>query len=104
LARGGAAPRAEMLYARPGGVVTSAALLAGGDLAALAVNDDGEVTVLRFGTSVVTELAVLAAPPETHQAPANPDAIAIGPRGDIALIRTPSGSEPPSAADPALLI
>lgn len=104
LARGGAAPRAEMLYARPGGVVSSAALLAGGDLAALAVGDDGEVTVLRFGTSGVAELAVLAAPPETHLAPANPDAIAIGPRGDIALIRTPSGSEPPSAADPALLI
>lgn len=36
--------------------------------------------------------------------PANPDALAVGPRGDLALIRTGSGSDPASAYDPALLV
>src|SRR5262249_36494977 len=36
--------------------------------------------------------------------PANPDALAVGPKGDVALLRTPSGIEPPSELDPAFLI
>jgi hypothetical protein len=36
--------------------------------------------------------------------PANPDALAVGPKGDLAVLRTPSGSDPPSALDPAFLI
>jgi hypothetical protein len=36
--------------------------------------------------------------------PANPDTIAIGPKGDVAVLRTPSGSDPPSALDPAYVV
>lgn len=36
--------------------------------------------------------------------PANPDALAIGPKGDLAVVRTPSGSEPASDRDPAMLV
>ena len=36
--------------------------------------------------------------------PANPDALAVGPRGDLAVVRTGSGSDPASANDPALLL
>jgi hypothetical protein len=36
--------------------------------------------------------------------PANPDAIAINAKGDVAVLRTPSGSDPPSAIDPAYVI
>ncbi|MCL2724179.1 MAG: hypothetical protein FWD69_07040 [Polyangiaceae bacterium] len=35
--------------------------------------------------------------------PANPDALAMGPNADLGVIRTPSGSDPPSAMDPAML-
>lgn len=104
VARGGSAPRADVLFARPGGIVQSAARLAGGDLVALAAGDEGEETILRFGATGAAEVAKIPAPPALRLAPANPDAIAVGPRGEIAVVRMPSGSEPPSLADPALLI
>jgi hypothetical protein len=36
--------------------------------------------------------------------PANPDTIAIGPKGDVGVLRTPSGSDPPWAGDPAYVL
>jgi len=36
--------------------------------------------------------------------PANPDALAVSGRGDLATISLPTGSEPPSSADPAILM
>lgn len=36
--------------------------------------------------------------------PANPDALAVGARGDLAVIRTGSGSDPASSDDPARLL
>jgi hypothetical protein len=36
--------------------------------------------------------------------PPNPDAIAVGPKSELAVLRTPSGSDPASAWDPAFLI
>lgn len=104
LARGGSTSRVEVKLARPGGVVQSAAQLPGGDIAALAVPDEGDEVILRFGPAGVTEIARLPAPPEGRFAPSNPDALALGPRGEIAVIRTPSGASPASSGDPALLI
>jgi hypothetical protein len=46
----------------------------------------------------------LEAPPSGELYPANVDALAVGPGGDLAILRTPSGSEPPSAMDPAVAI
>ncbi len=36
--------------------------------------------------------------------PANPDALAIGPQGALAILRTPGGNEPATSADPAMLL
>lgn len=36
--------------------------------------------------------------------PANPDALAVDPKGNLAILRTPSGSDPPSKLDPAFLM
>ena len=103
-ARGGASPRAEMLFARPGGIVQSAARLANGDLVVLAFGETGEETILRFGASGVTEVATLPGTTSFSMTPPNPDVIAINAKGEIAVIRTPSGFEPASLGDPALLI
>jgi hypothetical protein len=35
---------------------------------------------------------------------ANPDALAVGPKSELAILRTPSGSDPPSEYDPAYLV
>lgn len=103
IAHGGSSPRAEVVFSRIAGVAQSAAYLPNGDIAALIVTDANEEVFARIGGGTVTEVARLPAAPY-GDAPANPDAIAIGPKGEIAVIRTPSGSEPPSANDPALLV
>jgi hypothetical protein len=41
---------------------------------------------------------------DSERYPANPDAVGIGPHGEIGVIRMPSGSEPASAGDPARLL
>lgn len=41
---------------------------------------------------------------DAERYPANPDAVALGPHGEIGVIRMPSGSEPASAGDPARLL
>jgi len=46
----------------------------------------------------------LDAPPSGDLYPPNTDALAVGPRGELAVLRTPSGSEPPSALDPAVVV
>ena len=52
-------------------------------------------------TSELFEVSVVSS---DGSAPANGDALALGPRNELAVIRTPSGSEPASAYDPALLL
>lgn len=41
---------------------------------------------------------------DTMLYPANPDALAVGPKNELATIVLASGSDPPSALDPALLV
>jgi hypothetical protein len=84
----------------------SAAIVGADDLAVLEVDGSGAGHVFRIGAAGVApiDLFDLPAPPSSEYYPANADAIAIGPKGEIAVLRTPSGSEPPSAKDPALLI
>jgi len=68
-------------------------------------DSSGHARVMRLGTSAAPASAFeVDAPPSADLYPANIDALAVGPRGELALVRTPSGSEPPSAADPALLL
>jgi hypothetical protein len=83
--------------------MTSAVELGPGEVAALAVASDGSEDVLRIAAGTVARLHHLPGPPDRLHL-ANPDALAVGPQGALAVIRTPSGSEPPSKSDPALLI
>jgi hypothetical protein len=83
----------------------SAVALDGDAFAYLEEDSAGRAIALRFGASggPVTVLDVNA-PPTSDLYPANVDALAVGPKGELGLLRTPSGGEPPSAGDPAVLI
>ena len=83
----------------------SAVALDGDGFAQLEEDSSGRAIAVRFGASggPVTLLDV-GAPPTSDLYPANVDALAVGPKGELGLLRTPSGGEPPSAGDPAVLI
>lgn len=102
--RGGASPRSEMLFTRRFATAQSAARLPNGDLVALVVDESNGESLLRFASTGVTELASLPSPPYYGATPPNPDIVAVNAKGDVAVLRTPSGFEPASANDPALLI
>jgi hypothetical protein len=74
-----------------------------GGIATLWIDDAGAVSVHRLSGGTLTRIGGLPAPPTGYHYPANPDALAIGPQSDLWILRAPSGSEPPSAEDPALL-
>jgi len=85
--------------------ILGAAGLEGSGVAWLEEDSSGHARVMRLGTSATPTTAFeLDAPPTSDLYPANIDALAVGPRGELALVRAPSGSEPPSAADPAVLL
>jgi hypothetical protein len=85
--------------------ILSAAALEGGGVAWLEEDATGHARVMRLGSSAAPTTAFeLDGPPTAELYPANLDAVAVGPRGELAVVRTPSGSEPPSAADPAVLL
>jgi hypothetical protein len=87
------------------GVVVSGVALSNDEAAFLEVESGGVGHVFKVSASGVTDLFdVNPTATDAMFYPANPDAIAVGPRGDIALIRTGSGSDPASANDPALLL
>lgn len=81
----------------------SAAWLGADDLALLELDASGQGHVLRWSGNAITSLFDVIAPPRPDLYPANPDAIALGPKNEIALLRTTSGEEPPSESAPALL-
>jgi hypothetical protein len=75
------------------------------EAAFLELESTGVGHVFKLGAGGITDLFDInptATDPTFY--PANPDALAIGPRGDLAIIRTGSGSDPASAQDPALLL
>ena len=77
----------------------------GSGVAWLEEDSSGHARVLRLGAPASPTTAFeLDAPPKAELYPANLDALAVGPRGELAVVRTPSGSEPPSLADPAVLL
>jgi hypothetical protein len=82
----------------------SAVELGGGEFAVLMIGSDGALEVFKLGAAGVSSLHHAPAPGDSSQNPTNADALAIGAQGALAILRTPSGVEPPSAADPALLL
>lgn len=87
-------------------LVVSAATLPNDETALLEVESGGVEHVFKVGPSgtpvdlydVGTNLG------DAIFYPGNPDAIAVGPKGEVGLVRLGSGSEPASELDPALLL
>ncbi|HSO30984.1 MAG TPA: hypothetical protein VLT33_00670 [Labilithrix sp.] len=87
------------------GTIISGVGLGGDEAAFLELESSGVGHVFRIGGGGVTELFdVNPTANDTAFYPANPDSLAVGPRGDLAIIRVGSGSDPASAQDPALLL
>ncbi len=82
----------------------SAAATGPDEIAILALDSNGSGRVVRLGPSGVSDGFEVPAPPQGSLYPANVDALAVGPGGELGLLRTPSGADPPTAADPALLM
>jgi hypothetical protein len=85
-------------------VPVSAVELGGGEFAVLMIGSDGAIEVFKLGAGGVSSVHHAPAPGDSSLNPTNADALAIGAQGALAILRTPSGAEPPSAADPALLL
>jgi hypothetical protein len=84
--------------------VISGVALPGDETAFLEVDSSGVGHVFKIGAAGATDLFDVSPTANETYYPANPDALAVGPKGDLAILRTPSGSDPPSALDPAFLI
>jgi hypothetical protein len=82
----------------------SAAALDGGEFALLLANSSGQERIVKSSASGAVGVFDVQAPPSSYGTPINVDAIAIGPKGELGVIRTPSGGEPPSDLDPAIVI
>jgi hypothetical protein len=74
------------------------------DSAFLEVDSSGVGHVFKVGSGGVADLFDVSPAGSEAYYPANPDALAVGPKGELAIVRTPSGSDPPSPLDPALLL
>ncbi|HEX2673187.1 MAG TPA: hypothetical protein VHM25_20040, partial [Polyangiaceae bacterium] len=84
-----------------GPVWTSAVQRTQNQLVMLGGRDDGTLDVVEFNAGRARRLFQI---PGSAHYPSNPDALAIGAQGALAILRTPSGSEPATRADPALLL
>lgn len=86
-------------------VVVSAVALANDELALLEVEAGGPGRVFKLAGSGPSDLFEVGTNlGEALFYPANPDAVAVGPRGEVGVLRTGSGTEPASELDPALLL
>lgn len=72
-------------------------------LALLSGNQDGSLEVFEFTAGRARRLFQMPGL-EVALYPNNPDALAIGAHGELAILRTPSGGEPATSEDPALLL
>jgi hypothetical protein len=86
--------------------VVSGALLGGplDEAAFLELETSGVGHVFKVGTGGVSDLFEVNSGAVDTYYPANPDALAVGPKGEIVVLRTPSGRDPASAFDPAYVV
>src|SRR6185295_5686090 len=85
--------------------VVSGVSLAGDEAAFLELESGGVGHVFKIASGGTTDLFDISPTMnDTAFYPANPDAIAVGPKGDLGIIRTASGSDPASVFDPAIVI
>lgn len=86
-----------------GAISISAVSLPGDETAILEAEPNSAAAhVYKIGPGGVVDLFDLGGGSDVH--PANPDALAVGPKNELAIIRTPSGGEPPSDFDPAYVV
>jgi len=83
--------------------VASGAWTGPDEIVLLELDGAGQSHVSRWTGNGILSIFDVPAPPRPELYPANPDAIAIGPKNEVALLRTPSGDEPPTDSSPALL-
>jgi photosystem II stability/assembly factor-like uncharacterized protein len=83
--------------------IVSAAQLPQDALAILELDSAGKGAVYKLAAGGITDLFEVPAPPRGALYPANPDAVATGPRSEIATLRIASGGDPASELDPAVL-
>lgn len=103
LFRGGG-PRVALLPEDSSLTPISAAELPGDELVILASNGMQSVVHKLFRGGALTQVFELKGTQDTDRYPSNPDAVAVGPHGEIAVIRLASGNEPASIGDPARLL
>jgi hypothetical protein len=84
--------------------IVSGVQLPNDEAALLEVDSSGVGHVFKLGSSGISDLFDVSPTASETYYPANPDALAIGPKGELAILRAPSGSDPASALDPAYLI
>lgn len=70
----------------------------------LFVDEEGRDHVRRFDGASITDVFDVPPPPSSSAYPENVDALAVGDKGALGVLRTPSGSAPPSELDPAFVI
>jgi hypothetical protein len=86
------------------GEVVSAAATADDRVTMLAVTTDGSSKAIELEKGKARILFFLPPPPKPSLYPGNADALAVHPKAGLAVIRTPSGSEPATREDPAWLL
>lgn len=101
--RGGAA-RVSVVPPRERDLKPISAVELPGERLAVLMSDGWRSSVFRVSRGgALTTAMTWAGAKDTHRYPHNPDALAVGPRGELGVIRMASGAEPASARDPARL-
>lgn len=96
--------RVGVLAEDPSLVPISAAVLPQDELAVL-LTDATTTSVQKLTrTGAMVQLFEWKAPGDTERYPANPDSLALGPRGEVGILRLSSGSEPASKLEPARVL
>ncbi len=103
LLRGGVA-RVSLLPDESGLVPISVAEVAGDEHALLLSNGIHSSVHRVSRQGVLAPVMAWSGPDDAERYPRNPDAVAVGPRGEIGVIRLASGVEPASEQDPARLL
>jgi hypothetical protein len=89
---------------RNGASIVSGVVLGADEFAFLEVESSGAGKVFKLAGGAMSELFDVLPPASETYYPANPDALAVGPKGELAILRTPSGSDPASWLDPAYIV
>lgn len=96
--------RVEIRSSQNSASVISGVLLSKDESAFLEVDPSGVGRVFKVGPAGAADLFDVGPSANETSYPANPDALAVGPTGDLVILRTPSGSDPASTLDPAFVI